>query len=481
MRAGQKVMMKHLPTGKTKMVDVADVPTFRAERDSTGKPLFIVAPREATRTDVPAVQFGNPPAPDVSRVPAPVMASLGVLGSQAGIRNPQGQLGAALGGLDAAPGIAAGAADLAAPGVGRAALGAFGAGTAGEMVRQGGYNLLGQQHLLPGGGPGEMLKQALLQGGLQAASTVTGRGIGAGMRFAGRLPEDLAADAMKLPPSRAINNRSPGKAFREEKVPIGRKGSFTGTEEVEKRLSDSIAKENEIAAKHHEGMVSAGKPRMTNVGAEAGVPMADEGPESLLRVNRSEIASKAFQRLMKQRGAGRLPHEKEALDALADEFSTINLSTVTNPAKEIPQTVQDMLEIKRTYDLRATPVYEKLAKDRRGVPSDIEQQWSKAIADEARTWLVKNVPGLRTQMARSQHLVKLKQAMQNAESNFPALHSGNRSLVSQVVTRKGEGDAALKFGDALEWLGGSRRVVPASQIPRMVAGQLVPPARNDRQ
>jgi hypothetical protein len=184
--------------------------------------------------------------------------------------------------------------------------------------------------------------------------------------------------------------------------------------------------------------------------------------------------------LMKQRGAGRLPHEKKALDALANEFSTIDLSNVTNPAKEIPQSVAEMLEIKRTYDLRATPVYEKLAKDRRGVPSDIEQQWSKAIADEARAWLIKNVPGLRAQMARSQHLVKLKQAMQNAEANFPALHSGKQRLLSQVVTRKGEGDAALKFGDALEWMGGARRVVPATQIPRMVGGQLLPPEKAGR-
>jgi hypothetical protein len=450
-----------------------------------------VAPRSTTRTDVPAVDTREPQSPDLNRVPPAAMAILHSIGQMnpTGMASPdkrpviassQGQLEAALGGLDAAPGVLGAAADIPFPNFYKAIPAAFGGGTAGELIRQGGYNALGQQHLLPGGGPVEVAKQALMQGAQQAAGTGVGRGFGAVSRFVGRLPDDLAADAVKLPPNRAINNRNPGRAFREEKVPIGRKGTFTGTEELNTRLAESLAKEDEIAMKHHAGMVGAGKPRMTNVGAEAGKPMAEEGPESLLRVNRSEIASKAFQRLMKQRGAGRLPHEKEALDALADEFSTINLSTVTNPSKEIPQTVQDMLEIKRTYDLRATPVYEKMAKDRRGVPSDIEQQWSKAIADEARIWLTKNVPGLRTQMARSQSLVKQKQAMQNAEAQFPAMHETAFGPLRQVITRRGEGNAALKFGDPLEWLGGSRQVVSATQIPRMVGGVLMPPERKDR-
>lgn len=437
---------------------------------------------DSTSVALPEVYVGGPQTFDTKRIGT--KALVGLMAAQQGLSvathnmfpstgDISGQLRAATGALDALPTGAGMAADIASPGVGKAMLFSGLASGVGELAREGGYNALGQGHMFPGG-PGSTLLRAAQAGVGGSLSTGLGRGVQAGVGYVAReMPGELAAHAMQTPSKQAAalgNVRDP---FLAEGVPVGRKGTFSGRDEVAARLQGSLAEEDAITQAYHDRLHKDQPPNLRG-GYEVGKAAPIKANMGVYpRVNLSDFADRAYHRIATKMGAGMKPAERQHLTDLANEAASMRNHEGGVPvSQESFMTPKEVLEFKRVYDNRAEQVYEKMKNEKISPMTDLEDRFNKALADEARRWLKDVVPGLEPVMARSQKLVNLRRAMSHAESVPERLSA---DPIKNLATRYNLSRAALAAQKAAPGLTSRGARLWQSQLPRMVGGQLTAP------
>jgi hypothetical protein len=282
---------------------------------------------------------------------------------------------------------------------------------------------------------------AFLRGGSESLATGVGEGLSAGRRAMVQRPRVLAGEALAVPSKLAAKTRgAPDIGLREGVMP-GPRGLYEGTAKAEALLNASHAAED-ATVKALEDEARAASAIELGKGI---TPSA--GPQ----VNLSELASKAYQRVVDKLGPALSAEGKKELQDAADELSTRAMSSVNDRSIEIPQNARDIIRLKRTYDRAPASIRMLTGADR--IKADIASQFEKAVADESRLWLRDNVPNLGRQMQRSHELMKLVPAVQYAESAPTAAVTFNpvSALEKELSTRQRRGIQALgarPFGNA---------------------------------
>ena len=280
---------------------------------------------------------------------------------------------------------------------------------------------------------------------------------------------------MRTPKGKAEMIGDVGQSFLDERVPIGHAGRFTGTAKLRQRLSASLAEEDKIGQALHDAQFD--NPHIRGgLGTGSFTNRTGIRVTGLPRVNISTIADRAYRKVLRKSGRGLEDSEIEELgrmraNTIKEHGRSSDASYLMPEAEELPFSVKDMLQFKRTYDNRVFPIYQRLTSDRPANITALEQNYKKALADESRAWLRTTVPQLGAQMERSQKLLMLRRAMGPAEGDFGVPTSPLHALTSREALSR----TALKAQKA-----GPRYTNPAAKAmqrnaPRAVAGQLLTP------
>lgn len=396
------------------------------------------ASSDATDVAKPVVLPGSPPKPELSRVPPTALATIGVPMAQAGIRDPLAQLRLALTGLDLIPPVLSGAADVASPGVGKATGLSTLLGAGGEGLREGGYNLLGQNQYFGGGLPGLLTRMRNVGFG-QGAATLVGRGLASIPAAIGRAPQDLGAAAFGGVPSGKVEGNFVKTGLRENIMP-GPPLAFEGTDKLGRALQAS-----------HEAETRVGK------------QIAAQNPG--LTLSRADIANGAFQDMLDREGAAMTAAEYKELNALRKAAAS---EKVPGVPKDL--TVPDVLKFKQGYDRRLARLSNRPDPYAAFGASDVAERFQKAQADFARNWL-HQLPPLSKNIARTQSLVQYADPLKWAESQaaVPATAGAFATARDMALTRENLGKAALAMRGPAATFGNRGAVMFASQLPRMLA------------